>query len=345
MHANTYNLVDTTMLHSFVWIFSMCVMWIIIDVTASGIGVANTAAVSFAAVAAAASATADDDHDHEFSSFQPAASANFTHFPVYDFVEIDETNHNYAIRTTFPKYSNAQNQQNHHKHHHYHHNYHHKHDHRMNQQTNMHHLNAAENYRHQHKLKHGDSNGSDGGNGGDNGNGDDDDDDENGSETVEWIRHATEMDNEEIRPPKARRRHEKRWHRNHRQFIGNIDHITSKLHSDLEIQSARMIDAMANDTTPIHWPVKKEAIMEGDVILGGLMMVHSREDSMMCGPIMPQGGIQALEAMLFTLDKINADSVLLPNITIGAHILDDCDRDSYGLEMAVDFIKGMYTSS
>ncbi|XP_054739589.1 metabotropic glutamate receptor 2 [Anastrepha obliqua] len=88
-----------------------------------------------------------------------------------------------------------------------------------------------------------------------------------------------------------------------------------------------------------HWPVKREAIVEGDVILGGLMMVHSREDTIMCGPIMPQGGIQALEAMLYTIDRINEAS-LLPNITLGAHILDDCDKDSYGLEMAVDFIKG-----
>ncbi|XP_036345959.1 involucrin-like, partial [Rhagoletis pomonella] len=87
-----------------------------------------------------------------------------------------------------------------------------------------------------------------------------------------------------------------------------------------------------------HWPVKREAIVEGDVILGGLMMVHSREDTIMCGPIMPQGGIQALEAMLYTIDRINEAS-LLPNITLGAHILDDCDKDSYGLEMAVDFIK------
>lgn len=93
------------------------------------------------------------------------------------------------------------------------------------------------------------------------------------------------------------------------------------------------------DESILHWPVKKEAIMEGDLVLGGLMMVHSREDTIMCGPIMPQGGIQALEAMLYTLDRINRDG-LLPNITIGAHILDDCDRDSYGLEMAVDFIKG-----
>jgi len=90
----------------------------------------------------------------------------------------------------------------------------------------------------------------------------------------------------------------------------------------------------------IHWPVKREAVVEGDLVLGGLMMVHEREDNITCGPVMPQGGIQALEAMLFTLDVINADRDMLPGITLGAHILDDCDKDTYGLEMAVDFIKG-----
>lgn len=89
----------------------------------------------------------------------------------------------------------------------------------------------------------------------------------------------------------------------------------------------------------IHWPVKKEAVVEGDLILGGLMMVHEREDTVTCGPIMPQGGIQALETMLYTLDAIN-NATLLPSIRLGAHILDDCDKDTYGLEMAVDFIKG-----
>ncbi|KAH8321368.1 hypothetical protein KR074_003026, partial [Drosophila pseudoananassae] len=92
-------------------------------------------------------------------------------------------------------------------------------------------------------------------------------------------------------------------------------------------------------TTASGWPVKHAAVLEGDVILGGLMMVHSREDSITCGPIMPQGGIQALEAMLYTLDQVNKQQ-LLPNVTLGAHLLDDCDKDTYGLEMAVDFIKG-----
>lgn len=88
-----------------------------------------------------------------------------------------------------------------------------------------------------------------------------------------------------------------------------------------------------------HWPTKHESVVEGDLILGGLMMVHEREDSVTCGPIMPQGGIQALEAMLYTLDRVN-EMKLLPDISLGAHILDDCDKDTYGLEMAVDFIKG-----
>lgn len=87
------------------------------------------------------------------------------------------------------------------------------------------------------------------------------------------------------------------------------------------------------------WPVKHAAIVEGDVVLGGLMMVHSREDTITCGSIMAQGGIQSLEVMLYTLDRIN-EIGLLPNFTLGAHILDDCDKDTYGLEMAVDFIKG-----
>ncbi|KAL7014522.1 hypothetical protein ACKWTF_015984 [Chironomus riparius] len=90
----------------------------------------------------------------------------------------------------------------------------------------------------------------------------------------------------------------------------------------------------------IHWPNKQESVVEGDVILGGLMMVHEREDNATCGPIMPQGGIQALEAMLFTLDRINEMKLFGPDVKIGALILDDCDKDTYGLEMAVDFIKG-----
>ncbi|XP_071446850.1 uncharacterized protein [Hetaerina americana] len=111
----------------------------------------------------------------------------------------------------------------------------------------------------------------------------------------------------------------------------------------------------------VAWPVKREAVVEGELVLGGLMMVHERgsggkegEKGWWCGPVMPQGGVQAVEAMLYTLDVLRGlphpqsgpaivarrPEGFLPGVALGAHILDDCDSDTYGLEMAVDFIKG-----
>ncbi len=44
--------------------------------------------------------------------------------------------------------------------------------------------------------------------------------------------------------------------------------------------------------------------------------------------------------MLYTVDKVNALGVLPPPLRLGAYVLDDCDKDTYGLQQAVDFIKG-----
>ncbi|XP_017752986.1 PREDICTED: uncharacterized protein LOC108545732 [Eufriesea mexicana] len=108
----------------------------------------------------------------------------------------------------------------------------------------------------------------------------------------------------------------------------------------IDDMSSRDADNSSRELEPPNqWPVKHSAVVEGDLVLGGLMMVHEREDTITCGPVMPQGGVQALEAMLYTLDRLN-DREIVPGVKIGAHILDDCDKDTYGLEMAVDFIKG-----
>ena len=70
-------------------------------------------------------------------------------------------------------------------------------------------------------------------------------------------------------------------------------------------------------------------------------MIHERDAKFTCGPIMPQGGVQAMETMLYTIDFINYHwDQWVPGVKLGAHVLDDCDMDTYGLEMAVDFIKG-----
>ena len=89
------------------------------------------------------------------------------------------------------------------------------------------------------------------------------------------------------------------------------------------------------------WPRRDLAVrIEGDIILGALHMVHERSEDSICGAIMPQGGIQALETMLYTLDWINKNETLLPGIKLGILAKDDCDRDIYGMEQAVDFIRG-----
>lgn len=93
------------------------------------------------------------------------------------------------------------------------------------------------------------------------------------------------------------------------------------------------------------WPVRELATsIDGDIVLGALHMVHERSENKICGHIMPQGGIQALEVMLYTLDYINANTSLLPGIQLGVLAKDDCDRDIFGLEQAVDFIRGMYVN-
>ena len=103
---------------------------------------------------------------------------------------------------------------------------------------------------------------------------------------------------------------------------------------------ARFISNLTKNGVSYIWPVKRAAEIDGDIRLGGLHMIHEREDSIICGKVMHQGGIQALEAMLYTLDWVNDQEGLLPGISLGAYILDDCDKDTYGLEQAVDFIKG-----
>lgn len=135
----------------------------------------------------------------------------------------------------------------------------------------------------------------------------------------------------------------------HKEEIDTFTYKNGEMHDPLLGYSDKDWQDMSNDQVNEikdkkhypHWPIKREAVIEGDVVLGGLMMVHERSDNMTCGPVMPQGGVQALETMLYTLDYINKELRLLPGVSIGAHILDDCDKDTYGLEMAVDFIKGL----
>ncbi|XP_046881851.1 metabotropic glutamate receptor 4-like [Hypomesus transpacificus] len=82
--------------------------------------------------------------------------------------------------------------------------------------------------------------------------------------------------------------------------------------------------------------------IDGDISLGGLFPVHARgNEGKACGELKKEKGIHRLEAMLFALDRINNDNFLLPNITLGARILDTCSRDTHALEQSLTFVQAL----
>ncbi|XP_036386956.1 metabotropic glutamate receptor 7 isoform X1 [Megalops cyprinoides] len=82
--------------------------------------------------------------------------------------------------------------------------------------------------------------------------------------------------------------------------------------------------------------------IEGDVTLGGLFPVHARGvPGVPCGDIKKENGIHRLEAMMYALDQINSDDDILPNITLGARVLDTCSRDTYALEQSLTFVQAL----
>lgn len=82
--------------------------------------------------------------------------------------------------------------------------------------------------------------------------------------------------------------------------------------------------------------------LDGDIILGGLFPVHGRgERGIACGELKKEKGVQRLEAMLFAIDLVNRDPDLLPNVTLGARVLDTCSRDTHALEQSLTFVQAL----
>ncbi|XP_039310156.1 metabotropic glutamate receptor 8 isoform X2 [Solenopsis invicta] len=80
--------------------------------------------------------------------------------------------------------------------------------------------------------------------------------------------------------------------------------------------------------------------IDGDIILGGIFPMHEQVAGQLpCGRVKEEKGMQRLEAMLYVLDQINADTELLPNTTLGALILDSCSSDTYALDQSMEFVR------
>uniref|UniRef100_A0A3B1IYU1 Metabotropic glutamate receptor 1 n=1 Tax=Astyanax mexicanus TaxID=7994 RepID=A0A3B1IYU1_ASTMX len=92
------------------------------------------------------------------------------------------------------------------------------------------------------------------------------------------------------------------------------------------------------------------AHIPGDIIIGALFSVHHQPPAdkvheRKCGAVREQYGIQRVEAMMHTLDRINADTNILPNITLGCEIRDSCWHSAVALEQSIEFIRDTLVSA
>lgn len=89
---------------------------------------------------------------------------------------------------------------------------------------------------------------------------------------------------------------------------------------------------------------QRVATIPGDLVIGALIPVHDapslkQTQSRTCGDVREQYGIQRVEAAFQTIDKINKDDKILPNISLGIEIRDECWYSPIALEQSIEFIR------
>ncbi|XP_054623601.1 glutamate receptor, metabotropic 6a isoform X2 [Dunckerocampus dactyliophorus] len=125
-------------------------------------------------------------------------------------------------------------------------------------------------------------------------------------------------------------------------FLGRQHHIAARL-SWLRLLMSFCLWTDALKVMASHQHFHPHSIkIPGDITLGGLFPIHARgPHGLPCGELKKEKGIHRMEAMLYALDQINSDPELLPNITLGARILDTCSRDTYALEQSLTFVQAL----
>ena len=76
---------------------------------------------------------------------------------------------------------------------------------------------------------------------------------------------------------------------------------------------------------------------DGDVIVGGLLNIHISGTSDQCTEISTTG-LGYAEATIFAIEKINKNSTILPNVTIGYDLRDYCESNARAMKIAYDFM-------
>jgi len=92
------------------------------------------------------------------------------------------------------------------------------------------------------------------------------------------------------------------------------------------------------------------ATIPGDLVIGALFPVHhtpgpKQAQTRTCGEVREQYGIHRVEAAFQTIDTINKDERILPNITLGIEIRDSCWYSAIALEQSIEFIRDAMAAS
>ena len=87
------------------------------------------------------------------------------------------------------------------------------------------------------------------------------------------------------------------------------------------------------------------ALLKGDFIIGVLFSVHHQPkqkragNTLKCGEVREMYGIQRIEVTFQTIDRINSDPMILPNVTLGVEIRDSCWYAPVALQQSIEFIR------
>lgn len=80
-------------------------------------------------------------------------------------------------------------------------------------------------------------------------------------------------------------------------------------------------------------------IEEGDINIGVILSIHSSNSLFNCTDnIEDIRNVQNVEALSFAVREINKDADILPNVTLGFVMLDDCQSQSIALSRAIQFM-------
>ena len=65
-------------------------------------------------------------------------------------------------------------------------------------------------------------------------------------------------------------------------------------------------------------------------MLGGLFPLSAAEQGKTCGTRVRSFAVAGAQSALYLIEKINADPNILPNVTLGYALLNDCGRGKVG---------------